>query len=146
MAIAAPAITRRRMLETLAAASAAPLAVAASQIAANAAEAASEGDQTKVEGLKRQCEFTEYRFPRYRTGRHHRLITEHLERKSREIDRLMLMLAPRHGKSELASKSFGSPMARTAMSARRSAATRWGRSPWPSLMNFPRACSAKARA
>lgn len=48
--------------------------------------------------------FTEYTFPRYRTARHHRIIAEQLERVERgEIDRLMLLVPPRHGKSELAS-------------------------------------------
>jgi predicted phage terminase large subunit-like protein len=49
--------------------------------------------------------FTEYTFPRYRTAEHHRLIAHQLERVERgEIDRLMLLVPPRHGKSELASK------------------------------------------
>jgi predicted phage terminase large subunit-like protein len=49
--------------------------------------------------------FTEYTFPRYRTAEHHRIISEQLERVERgEIDRLMLLVPPRHGKSELASK------------------------------------------
>ena len=48
--------------------------------------------------------FTEYTFPRYRTAEHHRVIAEQLERVERgEIDRLMLLVPPRHGKSELAS-------------------------------------------
>jgi predicted phage terminase large subunit-like protein len=48
--------------------------------------------------------FTEYTFPRYRTAEHHRIIAEQLERVERgEIDRLMLLVPPRHGKSELAS-------------------------------------------
>lgn len=49
-------------------------------------------------------EFTEYTFPRYRTAPHHRVIAGQLERVERgEIDRLMLLVPPRHGKSELAS-------------------------------------------
>jgi predicted phage terminase large subunit-like protein len=48
--------------------------------------------------------FTEYTFPRYRTAKHHRIIAEQLERVARgEVDRLMLLVPPRHGKSELAS-------------------------------------------
>jgi predicted phage terminase large subunit-like protein len=48
--------------------------------------------------------FTEYTFPRYRTARHHRIIAEQLELVARgEVDRLMLLVPPRHGKSELAS-------------------------------------------
>ena len=53
--------------------------------------------------------FTEYTFDRYRTAKHHELIAEQLERVERgEIDRLMLLVPPRHGKSELASKRFPS--------------------------------------
>ena len=55
--------------------------------------------------------FTEYTFPRYRTAAVHRQIAEQLERVERgESDRLMLLVAPRHGKSELASKRYP-PMA-----------------------------------
>lgn len=49
--------------------------------------------------------FTEYTFARYRTAAHHKIIAGQLERIERgEIDRLMLLVPPRHGKSELASK------------------------------------------
>lgn len=49
--------------------------------------------------------FTEFTFARYKTAAHHRLIANELERVERgEIDRLMLLVAPRHGKSELASR------------------------------------------
>lgn len=52
-------------------------------------------------------EFTEFTYPKYRTAPHHRIIAEHLERVERgESKRLMLLLPPRHGKSELASKRF----------------------------------------
>lgn len=55
--------------------------------------------------------FTEYTYPRYRTANVHRQIAEQLERVERgESDRLMLLVAPRHGKSELASKRYP-PMA-----------------------------------
>lgn len=48
--------------------------------------------------------FTEYTYDRYRTAAHHKQIAEQLERVERgEIDRLMLLVPPRHGKSELAS-------------------------------------------
>lgn len=51
--------------------------------------------------------FTEYTHPRYRTGRVHHAIAEQLERVERgEVDRLMLLVPPRHGKSELASRRF----------------------------------------
>lgn len=52
-------------------------------------------------------EFTEQTFSRYRTAKHHRLVAEQLERvERREIDRLMLLLPPRHGKTELASRRY----------------------------------------
>lgn len=45
--------------------------------------------------------------PRYRPGKPHYTIAEQLERvERREIDRLMLLCPPRHGKSELASRRF----------------------------------------
>ena len=51
--------------------------------------------------------FTEYTFPRYRAARHHRAIAAQLERVLLgEIDRLMLLVPPRHGKSELSSRRF----------------------------------------
>lgn len=51
--------------------------------------------------------FTEATFPRYRTAAHHKIIAGQLERVERgEVDRLMLLVPPRHGKSELASKRF----------------------------------------
>jgi predicted phage terminase large subunit-like protein len=51
--------------------------------------------------------FTEYTYPRYQTASLHRQIAEQLERVERgEIDRLMLLVPPRHGKSELASRRF----------------------------------------
>lgn len=51
--------------------------------------------------------FSEYTNPVYRTAGHHRTIAAALERVERgEIDRLLLMLPPRHGKSELASRRF----------------------------------------
>lgn len=43
----------------------------------------------------------------YSPGWHHRLVAEHLEKVARgEIDRLMVLMPPRHGKSELGSKCF----------------------------------------
>jgi hypothetical protein len=51
--------------------------------------------------------FTEYTYPRYATAACHRQIAEQLERVERgEIDRLMLHVPPRTGKSELASRRF----------------------------------------
>lgn len=51
--------------------------------------------------------FTEYTLPQYKRAAHHELIAEHLEAVERgDIDRLMIFMPPRHGKSELASKRF----------------------------------------
>lgn len=51
--------------------------------------------------------FTEYTNPLYIGAGHHRKIAEKLEAVERgEIDRLMIFMPPRHGKSELASKRF----------------------------------------
>ncbi len=51
--------------------------------------------------------FTELTHPRYNTGRPHRIIAEQLERvERREVDRLMLLCPPRHGKTELASRRY----------------------------------------
>lgn len=51
--------------------------------------------------------FTEVTNPLYARARHHELIAERLEAVERgEIDRLMIFMPPRHGKSELASKRF----------------------------------------
>lgn len=51
--------------------------------------------------------FTEYTNPAYQRANHHQLIADKLEAVERgEIDRLMIFMPPRHGKSELASKRF----------------------------------------
>jgi predicted phage terminase large subunit-like protein len=51
--------------------------------------------------------FTSYTNPSYQPAGHHRLIAEKLEAVERdEIDRLMIFMPPRHGKSELASRKF----------------------------------------
>jgi predicted phage terminase large subunit-like protein len=51
--------------------------------------------------------FTEYTFQQYVEAAHHTLIAEHLEAVERgDIDRLMINMPPRHGKSELASRRF----------------------------------------
>jgi predicted phage terminase large subunit-like protein len=51
--------------------------------------------------------FTEYTNAVYLTAPHHRLIAGKLESVERgEIDRLMIFMPPRHGKSELASRRF----------------------------------------
>lgn len=51
--------------------------------------------------------FTSYTFPTYQEARHQLLLDAHLEAVERgEIDRLMVFMPPRHGKSEKASKRF----------------------------------------
>lgn len=51
--------------------------------------------------------FTEYTHHGYRTAEHHQRIADHLEAVERgDIDRLMINMPPRHGKSELSSKRF----------------------------------------
>src|SRR5262245_32029059 len=51
-------------------------------------------------------DFTCYTNPRYEPAGLHRQIAEQLERVERgEVDRLMLLVPPRHGKSELDRKS-----------------------------------------
>jgi len=51
--------------------------------------------------------FTENTHPRYHAGKPHRIVSAQLERvERREIDRLMLLLPPRHGKTELASRRY----------------------------------------
>lgn len=56
---------------------------------------------------KSLLKFTEYTNPLYASAGHHRLIADKLEAVERgEIDRLMIFMPPRHGKSELASKRF----------------------------------------
>jgi predicted phage terminase large subunit-like protein len=69
----------------------------------------SERHSLEVQGRARESliAFTEYTFPKYRTAPFHQTIAGQLERVERgEIDRLMLLLPPRHGKSELASKRY----------------------------------------
>ena len=52
-------------------------------------------------------EFACYTYPKYEPAVLHRQIAEQLERVERgEVDRLMLLVPPRHGKSELASRRF----------------------------------------
>ena len=56
---------------------------------------------------RRLVDFAQYTNPLYRPAGHHRRICEKLEAVERgEIDRLMIFMPPRHGKSELASKRF----------------------------------------
>ena len=51
--------------------------------------------------------FTEYTLPKYKAAAHHDLIAEKLEGiVTGDVDRLMVNMPPRHGKSELASRRF----------------------------------------
>jgi predicted phage terminase large subunit-like protein len=51
--------------------------------------------------------FTEFTNPLYQPAEHHKRICEKLEAVERgDVDRLMIFMPPRHGKSELASKRF----------------------------------------
>jgi hypothetical protein len=62
------------------------------------------GQLNTVLGRRDLIAFTEYTFPAYKPARHHRLIAAQLERVlAGHVDRLMLLVPPRHGKSELAS-------------------------------------------
>jgi hypothetical protein len=71
-----------------------PLSVWQGEITKRAQQEAAAGNTEQIDAFKKQCErligFTEYRFPRYRTAAHHRLIAEQLERVEKgEIERLM---------------------------------------------------------
>jgi predicted phage terminase large subunit-like protein len=62
---------------------------------------------TRRAARKSLIAFTEYTYPQYRTSAHHERIAAELEAVMRgEVDRLMLCVPPRHGKSELASVRF----------------------------------------
>ena len=51
--------------------------------------------------------FTEFTFPQFVVAEHHRLICEKLQEiEAGDINRLMIFMPPRHGKSELASRRF----------------------------------------
>lgn len=61
----------------------------------------------RMDATERLIPFTEYTNAGYRPAPHHRKIAEKLEAVERgEIDRLMIFMPPRHGKSELASRRF----------------------------------------
>lgn len=69
--------------------------------------------QARAELAKRELarrgliEFTKYTLQGYEAAQHHYRIAQKLEAVERgEIDRLMIFMPPRHGKSELASKRF----------------------------------------
>jgi predicted phage terminase large subunit-like protein len=70
-------------------------------------QAAAQELLARREARKSLIKFTEYTNPSYEPANHHRLIAEKLEAVERgEIDRLMIFMPPRHGKSELASRRF----------------------------------------
>jgi hypothetical protein len=51
--------------------------------------------------------FTEYTTPRWQPGKIHRVVCEQLDRVvRREVDRLMLLCPPQHGKSQITSRRF----------------------------------------
>src|ERR1700743_1188242 len=61
----------------------------------------------RIEAKRSLIRFTEFTNPRYHTAEIHNKIAAQLERvENGEIDRLMLLVPPRHGKSELASRRF----------------------------------------
>ena len=63
--------------------------------------------EKRIPASKSLIGFTEFTNARYHTAAIHQKIAEQLERVERgEIDRLMLLVPPRHGKSELASRRF----------------------------------------
>src|SRR5438445_542512 len=68
---------------------------------------AAEREATRRASARSLIDFSCYTNPRYEPAGLHRQIAEQLERVERgEIDRLMLLVPPRHGKSELASRRF----------------------------------------
>src|SRR6516165_7644889 len=70
-------------------------------------EKAAQREATRRASARSLIDFTGYTYPRYEPAALHRQIAEQLERVERgEIDRLMLLVPPRHGKSELASRRF----------------------------------------
>lgn len=70
-------------------------------------EAAARELLRRIEARRSLLAFTGYTLPSYEEAGHHRMIAERLERVERgELDRLMIFMPPRHGKSELASRRF----------------------------------------
>jgi predicted phage terminase large subunit-like protein len=66
-------------------------------------------DEASVEAGRRYglIGFTQFRLAKYKPSKVHRYIAEQLERVERgEVDRMMIRVAPRHGKSELSARSF----------------------------------------
>jgi hypothetical protein len=72
-----------------------------------ALERATEKEAQRRAAATSLIEFASYTYRQYAPAALHRQIAEQLERVERdEIDRLMLLVPPRHGKSELASRRF----------------------------------------
>jgi hypothetical protein len=70
-------------------------------------EKAAQREATRRASARSLIDFACYTYPRYEPAGLHRQIAEQLERvESGEVDRLMLLVPPRHGKSELASRRF----------------------------------------
>src|ERR1700724_3362339 len=70
-------------------------------------ERAAEELLKRMDAAENLISFTEYTFKNYETAAIHRIIASQLERiEQGDIDRLMLLVPPRHGKSELASRRF----------------------------------------
>jgi predicted phage terminase large subunit-like protein len=66
-----------------------------------------QGEAQRRAAARSLIDFTRYTYPRYEAASIHFQIAEQLERVARdEVDRLMLLVPPRHGKSELASRRF----------------------------------------
>ncbi len=79
--------------------------------ARSAAQREEEGNAKLAVEMRQRCSamigFTEYRYSRYVTATHHRIVAHALEGvERREYDHLIIEMPPRHGKSELASKSY----------------------------------------
>lgn len=63
--------------------------------------------KARREAKESLLKFTEYTLPNYEAANHHLQICESLEAVERgDIDRLMIFMPPRHGKSELGTKRF----------------------------------------
>src|SRR6516225_7544258 len=70
-------------------------------------EKAAQRESQRRASARSLIDFTCYTNPRYEPACPHRQIAEQLERVEHgEVDRLMLLVPPRHGKSELASRRF----------------------------------------
>jgi hypothetical protein len=62
----------------------------------------------RLDATEQLMEFTRYTFRKYQVNSHHKTIASQLERVERgEIDRLMLLVPPRHGKSEVSDSPPG---------------------------------------